>query len=129
MLPPHLIKLADPNITALESALEEAIASCLTGKPCGIWEGYNALNNVYAWRNIAQRTEKVYQKISNDHQRCFNSRLKNYLMVAPVAGKIYCVLIILDAIILLLLDLFFPRKHIDQCHHYCKGHSLYEKAL
>ena len=124
VLPPHLIRLADPNITSLESALEEAIAFCSTGKPYGIWEGHNTLKNVYTWRNIAQRTERVYQSISKDCQRCFNSRLMNYLMVASVAGKIYCLLMIFDTIILLLLDFFFPRKHIDQCPHYCKGHAL-----
>ena len=117
VLPPNLIKLAEPTITSLESALDDAIASCSTYKSCDMLEAHSTLKIVYTWRSIAARTEKVYQTISRVAPSCIKERLMKYFKVAPVAGKIYCLLIIFDIIILLFFDFVFPRKHIDCCPH------------
>ena len=118
VLPPKLIRLADPTINALESALEDAILASSTAKSCDISEEYRTLKRVYTWRSVAGRTERVYQTISKSQPKCLKTRLRKYLMVAPVAGKLYCLLIIMDTIILVLFDFFFPREHIDRCPHY-----------
>nr|CAG4646216.1 EOG090X0515 [Macrothrix elegans] len=60
VLPPEMIWLAQPNVNAIVSALDDAIKSHLHGKCMSPWDCHAFVNRTYNWVDIASRTQIVY---------------------------------------------------------------------
>lgn len=68
---------------------------------------------MYSWQDIASRTEKVYNEISSRTPLPLIDRLKRYYGCGAWAGKLFCLLVALDFLLLWFLEFCFPRETID----------------
>lgn len=95
---------------------------------------------MYSWTDVAQRTERVYDGISGviSEQEFYGSmesesevgwsavrgradvsnfslidRLKRYYGCGIWAGKLFCVCMVVDYLLFVVLEFIFPRSHID----------------
>jgi phosphatidylinositol N-acetylglucosaminyltransferase subunit A len=68
---------------------------------------------MYSWVDIARRTEKVYNDITSRTPLPLIDRLKRYYGCGAWAGKLFCLLVALDFLLLLFLAFCFPGERID----------------
>jgi len=68
---------------------------------------------MYSWNDIASRTEKVYNEIVSRTPLPLIDRLKRYYGCGAWAGKLFCLLMALDFLLLWFLELCYPRARID----------------
>jgi hypothetical protein len=68
---------------------------------------------MYSWHDIALRTEKVYNEISQRTPLPLIDRLKRYYGCGAWVGKLFCLLMALDFLLLWFLEFCFPRDGID----------------
>jgi|SRR5579862_8920541 len=68
---------------------------------------------MYSWDDIASRTEKVYNEISSRSPLPLLDRLKRYYGCGAWAGKLFCLLVALDFLLLWFLEFCYPREVID----------------
>lgn len=68
---------------------------------------------MYSWVDIAHRTEKVYKDITSRTPLPLIDRLKRYYGCGAWAGKLFCLLVALDFLLLLFLEFCFPAERID----------------
>jgi phosphatidylinositol glycan class A protein len=68
---------------------------------------------MYSWVDIARRTEKVYNDITSRTPLPLIDRLKRYYGCGAWAGKLFCLLVALDFLLLLFLEFCFPGEKID----------------
>ena len=68
---------------------------------------------MYSWQDIASRTEKVYNEITLLTPLPLIDRLKRYYGCGAWAGKLFCLLVALDFLLLCFLEFCFPREGID----------------
>ncbi|KAF7682403.1 glycosyltransferase family 4 protein [Alternaria burnsii] len=144
VLPTHMVEFAAPEEDELVEATGRAIAKLRAGK-VRTELFHNQVKQMYSWTDIAQRTERVYDGISGviSHSD-FNQgagaagawsatrgragvqsfalieRLKRYFGCGIWAGKLFCICVIVDYLIYLLLEMFAPRSRIDICKDWPK---------
>jgi phosphatidylinositol N-acetylglucosaminyltransferase subunit A len=68
---------------------------------------------MYSWHDIASRTEKVYNEITQRTPLPLIDRLKRYYGCGAWAGKLFCLLVVLDFLLLWFLEFCFPREGVD----------------
>jgi len=139
VLPPHLIRLAEPSASALISALESAIDRC-TSRTDDDWHvTHDLVRHMYTWQNVACRTEHVYDlicdearqqdddddvlgygkemKVCESKEKILHStlvdNLDRYSHCGTVAGKIFMLLAVFNYFLLVFLEWAFPRENID----------------
>lgn len=71
------------------------------------------VKNIYSWRYVAERVEKVYKKIENNEICSTLGRIKLSLTLGSVAGIGNLCLMVLDMIILCFWEWLFPKSSID----------------
>ena len=114
VLPPDLIRLADPSSKSLISALEDAIASSKRGDFVDPFVAHARVKKLYTWQNVAKRTEVVYDSIVSDVDLGLDGRIKEYLKTGPVAGKIFILIVVLNHLLLMFLTWWAPEENIDK---------------
>eukprot|EP00760_Papus_ankaliazontas_P033322 PhM_4_TR6288/c5_g3_i1/m.93832/K03857/PIGA, GPI3; phosphatidylinositol glycan, class A len=138
VLPPEMLLLAEPEPTSLISALEDALVAFKSVLP---WEFHNAVASFYSWDYVAERTERVYDRITasdgdddEERDRCGNrgsrssnmntmdnksndsllhSRIQRYSAVGPIYGLICAVIVALDWLVWRILCCLQPESGID----------------
>nr|SVE84223.1 EOG090X0515 [Daphnia pulex] len=63
VLPPEMIRMAQPDVSAIVSALDDAIDSHLKGTCMSPWECHQFIHRTYNWVDIATRTQLVYDDV------------------------------------------------------------------
>ncbi|XP_062313095.1 phosphatidylinositol N-acetylglucosaminyltransferase subunit A [Osmerus eperlanus] len=114
VLPEDLITLCEPNVRSLCEGLESVIARQRAGTVPSPASIHARVGTLYTWRNVAERTEKVYDKVVGQEvlpldRRLF--RLRSHC--GPVAGAIFSFMAILDFLFLLLLQWLRPDSVMD----------------
>ncbi|XP_046902850.1 phosphatidylinositol N-acetylglucosaminyltransferase subunit A-like isoform X3 [Hypomesus transpacificus] len=114
VLPEDLITLCEPNVRSLCEGLESVIARQRAGAVPSPASIHARVCTLYTWRNVAERTEKVYDKVVGQEvlpldRRLF--RLRSHC--GPVAGAIFSFVAILDFLFLLLLQWLRPDRVMD----------------
>ena len=79
---------------------------------------------MYSWNDIASRTEKVYNEILSRTPLPLIDRLKRYYGCGAWAGKLFCLLMALDFLLLWFLELCFPGARIDIAKDWPKKKKL-----
>jgi phosphatidylinositol N-acetylglucosaminyltransferase subunit A len=74
---------------------------------------HQEIQKMYSWYDIAGRTEKVYNEIMQRNSFPLIDRLKRFYGCGAWAGKLFCLLIALDFLLLCLLEFCFPKDRID----------------
>lgn len=113
VLPPDLIYLAEPNDQSLRDELERAIADKRSGRNVPPFEAHNRIKLLYTWRDVAQRTEKVYKRVADMGQRETSERLARYYGCGPLSGKLFVIAAVLNIWILCFLQIFQPSQNIE----------------
>ncbi|KAF1844363.1 glycosyltransferase family 4 protein [Cucurbitaria berberidis CBS 394.84] len=144
VLPPHMTEFAAPEEDELVEATGRAIAKLRAGK-VRTELFHNQVKLMYSWTDVAQRTERVYDGISGNisHGEFYQGagaagawsaprgraggqsfalieRLKRYYGCGIWAGKLFCVCVIVDYLLYLVLEVFAPRSRIDICKDWPK---------
>lgn len=110
VLPPSMLLLAEPEPSSILDAVEEALVKIATISP---WELHDNVRRFYSWDWVAQRTERVYDRMMEMPARTFVDRLLHYSSVGKVYGVICMCLAALDWLLLQLLELWLPASSID----------------
>lgn len=136
VLPQHMTTFAKPEEDDLVEATGKAIAALRANK-IRTERFHDQVKKMYSWTNVAERTERVYDGItgilSEEEFYGDNSgggwsatrgragvqsfalidRLKRYYGCGIWAGKLFCLCVVIDYLILQLLEVWSPRANID----------------
>ena len=143
VLPDYMTEFAMPEEDDLVRATGKAISSLRANRIRT--EGFHEqVKKMYSWTNVAERTERVYDGISGaiseeefygDVSRdawsgtrgragvqsfALIDRLKRYYGCGIWAGKLFCMCVIIDYLIFMVLELWAPRRDIDTCKNWPK---------
>jgi phosphatidylinositol N-acetylglucosaminyltransferase subunit A len=124
VLPPHMTIFSKPEEDDLIRATTEAI-STIRRKSVNPKSFHQEIKNMYSWNDIALRTEKVYDEISLRTPLPLIDRLKKYYGCGAWAGKLFCLLMALDFLLLSFLEFCFPRGKIDVARSWPKKPAVY----
>ncbi|XP_031240285.1 phosphatidylinositol N-acetylglucosaminyltransferase subunit A, partial [Mastomys coucha] len=75
VLPESLIILCEPSVKSLCEGLEKAIFQLKSGTLPTPENIHNIVKTFYTWRNVAERTEKVYERVSKETVLPMHKRL------------------------------------------------------
>lgn len=111
VLPPHLIRLADPRADTLTDALSSAIEEDLPfNNP---FEIHKEVREMYSWDQVARRTEKVYAAALKCPKLSLRDRLRAYFTIGPMAGILAVIFAIIDHTIWRIVELLQPSGSIE----------------
>ncbi|KAF2845951.1 glycosyltransferase family 4 protein [Plenodomus tracheiphilus IPT5] len=144
VLPTHMTEFAAPEEDEIVEATGRAIAKLRQGK-VRTELFHNQVKQMYSWTDVAQRTERVYDGISGviSHTEFYQGagaagawsatrgragvqsfalieRLKRYYGCGIWAGKLFCLCVVVDYLLYLLLEFFAPRSRVDICKDWPK---------
>jgi len=113
VLPRHMINYAKPEEDDVVIAVSKAIHMIRyeVVKPSTF---NDELKDKYSWKNVAERTEKVYDLISMTQNPPLIERLRRYYGCGVYAGKIFCMVMALDYLFWIFLEIVFPREAIER---------------
>ena len=138
VLPSHMTVFAKPEEEDIVAATGRAIAALRANK-VHTELFHEQVKTMYSWPNVAVRTERVYNGISgalSDAEfygstahdgwsaargksgvRSFAliDRLKRYYGCGIWAGKLFCLCVVVDYLIFIFLEWWWPREGIDIC--------------
>lgn len=141
VLPPHMTVFAKPEEDDLVSATGTAI-SRLRANSIRTEGFHEQVKKMYSWTNVAERTERVYDGITGaiSEEEFYGDvsggswsatrgragvqnfalidRLKRYYGCGLWAGKLFCLCVVIDYLIFMLLEMLFPRANIDICRNW-----------
>jgi phosphatidylinositol glycan class A protein len=66
ILPDSMMTLCEPNVKDLMDKLELAIRKFQSGKAIDPLEMHDKMKNMYDWRDVARRTEIVYNLVAKE---------------------------------------------------------------
>ncbi|KAJ5188214.1 Glycosyl transferase family 1 [Penicillium cf. griseofulvum] len=134
VLPQHMTTFAKPEEDDIVLATGKAIAALRSNK-VRTDRFHDQVKMMYSWRDVAARTERVYEGVvgdispeefygyypgqgweaSGDRVRSFAliDRLKRYYGCGVWAGKLFCLCVVIDFLIYVFLEMWFPRANID----------------
>ena len=147
VLPPYMTEFAKPEEDDLVRATVQAIEALRLNKIRT--EGFHEqVMRMYSWTDVAERTERVYDGITGSipeeefygisvdagaatgwsgtrgragvQSFALIDRLKRYYGCGIWAGKLFCMCIIIDFLILKVLELVWPSRGIDVCRDWPK---------
>ncbi|KAI7864557.1 GlcNAc transferase [Spinellus fusiger] len=113
VLPSHMINYALPEEDDLVIAVSKSIHMIKFGKVDPSLFN-DELKDMYSWSNVAERTEKVYELISQSQPSPLIERLRRYYGCGLYAGKIFCMVMALDYLFWRFLEFVFPKESIER---------------
>lgn len=136
VLPQHMTTFAKPEEDDLVAATGKAIAA-LRANRIRTERFHDQVKMMYSWTDVARRTERVYDGITGalreeefygDHLEggwsatrgragvqsfALIDRLKRYYGCGIWAGKLFCLCVVIDYLLLVFLEMWAPRANID----------------
>lgn len=113
VLPNHMMSFADPDEDSLVQTTLQAISDLRSGK-ISTSNFHNDVATMYSWDNVALRTENIYKSLDLlKLNEPLTMRLKKYYCCGVIAGKLYVLCVVVDIFILIFLEYFYPKEHID----------------
>lgn len=114
VLPEDLIILCEPSVKSLCEGLEKAVLQLKSGTLLAPENIHNIVKTFYTWRNVAERTEKVYDRVSMEAVLPMDKRLDRLIShCGPVTGYIFALLAVFSFLFLVLLRWMTPDSIID----------------
>ena len=109
VLPPEMIVLCPPSSEQIVVALEQAMAMLPVDAKHNHWR----IAEMYSWDDVAERTEHVYDQISEMPRLPFIERLKRYYGCGAWAGKLFSMVVALDFLVWQFICWWRPAREID----------------
>ncbi|XP_036966257.1 phosphatidylinositol N-acetylglucosaminyltransferase subunit A isoform X2 [Acanthopagrus latus] len=126
VLPNELITLCEPTVRSLCAGLEKVIAQHRSGSVPSPASVHARVRNLYTWRNVAERTEKVYDRVSGEEVLPLDRRLRRLrAYCGPVAGTLFALFAVLDFLLLLFLQWLVPDRVMDVAVDATGPHGLW----
>ncbi|KAI9493679.1 GlcNAc transferase [Zychaea mexicana] len=113
VLPSHMVNYAMPEEDDLVIAISRAI-HMIRYEEVDPRRFNDELKDMYSWSNVAERTEKVYDLISQTQEAPLIERLRRYYGCGLYAGKIFCMVMALDYLFWIFLEIMLPRHSIER---------------
>lgn len=110
VLPPHMAYLAKPEEKSILKQLKRAVQN-VKKIPCETF--YGELANIYSWRQVAERTERVYDFAMSRPAPNMMARVKSSLSWGRLVGLWGIFFTLIEAIVLCLVEFFLPIQDID----------------
>jgi len=126
ILPDSMLILSEPNISDLLIKLEEAINRHKSGNSIDPINMHNQIKEMYDWRDIARRTEIVYEHVMESTKNQNGGIIETVLRFrrCGYAGFYFMAfIIIVDYLLILLLEFLNPAKKIDKAYDASKFKS------
>ena len=147
VLPAHMTTFAKPEEDDLVAATGHAIALLRSGQ-IRTDRFHEQVRMMYSWTDVAERTERVYDGISGalSEEEFYGypsgdgwsgargragvqsfaliDRLKRYYGCGIWAGKLFCICVIVDYLIFVFLELWYPRANIDLAKDWPKKRQM-----
>ncbi|CAL1366833.1 unnamed protein product [Linum trigynum] len=111
VLPEDMVVLAEPDPADMVLAIKKAISLLPEIDPQVMHE---RMKKLYDWHDVAKRTEIVYDRALKCPNQPLLGRLSRYLSCGSWAGKLFCLVMIIDFLLLHLLQLWQPEEDIDK---------------
>ncbi len=112
VLPPSMIKFAEPNCQSLCQALIEGIALSRRVDP---WEFHNRIQTMYNWLEVARRTEIVYNNVYLTRRPSLSIRLLRYSTIGTFSSFCTCLLVTLLHLLWCCTAILFPTEDVEVC--------------
>ncbi|XP_030643383.1 phosphatidylinositol N-acetylglucosaminyltransferase subunit A [Chanos chanos] len=128
VLPDELVTLCEPTVRSLCEGLETVIARQRAGQVPSPATIHQQVRTLYTWRNVAERTEKVYNRVCRRPTLSLSARLQRLQShCGPVAGSLFSFFAVIDFLILLLLQWLWPSDLIDIAMDATGPHSTWKR--
>ncbi|XP_022245314.1 N-acetylglucosaminyl-phosphatidylinositol biosynthetic protein-like isoform X3 [Limulus polyphemus] len=114
VLPPDLVWLTEPSIAGLVAGLNQALDDREAGKIVPPWVAHQQIKEAYQWKDIASRTEVVYNRIVQDPVHSLGTKLSWYRQIGTVGGLFFALLLVVEHLLFLLSQWFKPEEDIDK---------------
>ena len=112
VLPNDMVKLADKS--SAESLTNALLSSLPLVKRVDPMEYHRRVKSMYHWKDVAERTVRLYDKLSKLPKKSFRSKLLSVIHVGPIAGLLAIALLAIDMLLLKVTEYFMPEKGIDR---------------
>lgn len=147
VLPAHMTTFAKPEEDDIVAATGKAIAAMRENK-IRTDKFHEQVKMMYSWTDVAERTERVYDGISGALSEedfygrhigmdwsaargragvqsfALIDRLKRYYGCGIWAGKLFCLCVVLDYLLLVFLEIWAPTGNIDIARNWPKKKSM-----
>ncbi|KAI3738955.1 hypothetical protein L2E82_29256 [Cichorium intybus] len=110
VLPDDMIVLAKPDPSDMVHAIKKAIKILPRIDP---QEMHLRIKGMYSWQDVAKRTEIVYNRALKCPNQSLLERLSRYLTCGAWAGKLFCLVMIVDYILWRLLQVWQPDMEVE----------------
>ncbi|CAM6055913.1 unnamed protein product [Sphagnum tenellum] len=74
---------------------------------------HNRMKNLYSWMDVAKRTEVVYDQSLRSDDDDLLVRLSRYYACGPWAGKLFCLVVVINFIVWCFLEWQQPAKDLE----------------
>jgi phosphatidylinositol glycan class A protein len=111
VLPPSMIKFAEPNVESLYDALVEAISISRRIVPA---EMHERVKSMYHWADVARRTEIVYSNVASTRRASLAERLIRYSTIGPFSGFAMCFIVASLHLLWRLCEMMWPGERIER---------------
>ncbi|KAF4358461.1 hypothetical protein G4B88_020139 [Cannabis sativa] len=120
VLPDDMIVLAEPDPGDMVHAIKKAISILPMIDPQVM---HNRMKGLYDWHDVAKRTEIVYDRALKCTNQSLLERLSRYLSCGSWAGKLFCLVMIIDFLLWRLLQLWQPAERIEEVPDFTMFHD------
>ncbi|XP_058205330.1 phosphatidylinositol N-acetylglucosaminyltransferase subunit A isoform X2 [Rhododendron vialii] len=110
VLPEDMIVLAKPDPVDMVQAIQKAICILPNIDPHSM---HLRMKKLYSWHDVAKRTEIVYDRALRCSNQNLLERLSRYLTCGAWAGKLFCLVMVIDFLLWHLLKVFQPAAAIE----------------
>lgn len=110
VLPDDMIVLAEPDPNDMVMAITKAIYLLPQIDPEAM---HNRMKKLYSWHDVAKRTEIVYDRALKCSNQPLIERLPRYLSCGSWAGKLFCLVMIIDFLLWRLLQLWQADRDVE----------------
>lgn len=110
VLPPHMAYLAKPDEKSILRQLRKAVVNV---KNIPVETFYSEVASIYSWRQVAERTERVYDYVMEKPVPNIMSRIKSSVSWGPLVGVWGIFYTIIETLCLWLVELMLPECDID----------------
>lgn len=110
VLPDDMIVLAKPDPVDMVEAIHKAISILPNIDPYAM---HLRMKKLYSWHDVAKRTEIVYDRALRCSNQNLLERLSRYLTCGAWAGKLFCLVMVIDFLLWHLLKVFQPAADME----------------
>ena len=103
-----MIHFVEPSVSSIERGLVTVIQEIVTGDTRDPWVANKFVSRAYNWRNVAVRTEAVYERVSLEDAPNLGRRLRNLWECGEVAGPLMAMVYLAAHYFLLFLNWIRP---------------------